>query len=36
MQQEEKLCNEVKTVRKFTYLDDMVNVVGRREVAVTD
>ena len=28
MEQEEKLCDEVETVRKFTYLDGRVSVGG--------
>ena len=35
MQQEEKLCDEVETVRDFTYLGDMVSVCGGCEAAVT-
>ena len=35
MDQEEKLCNEVKTVRKFRYVGDRVSDGGRCEAAVT-
>ena len=34
MEQEEKLCDEVETVREFTYLDDMVSAGGGCEAAV--
>ena len=33
MEQEEKLCDEMETVMKFTYLGDMVS--GGCEAAVT-
>ena len=36
MEQEEKLCDEVETVREFTYLGDRVSAGGGCEVAVTD
>ena len=36
VEQEEKLCDEVETVREFTYLGDRVSVVGGSEAAVTD
>ena len=32
---EEKLCNEVETVREFTYLDDRVRAGGVYEAALT-
>ena len=35
MEQEEKICNEVETVREFTYLGDRVSAGGRCEAAVT-
>ena len=35
MEQEEKLCDEVETVREFTYLSDRVNASGGCEAAVT-
>ena len=35
MEQEEKLCDEVKTVREFTYHGDRVSAVGGCEAAVT-
>ena len=35
MEQEVKLCDEVKTVREFTYPGDRVNAGGGCEVAVT-
>ena len=35
MQQEVKLCDEVKTVGEFTYLGDRVNSFGGSEAAVT-
>ena len=35
MEQEEKSCDEVETVREFTYLGDMVSAGGGCEVAVT-
>ena len=35
MEQEEKLCDEVKTVSEFTYLGEMVNAGGGCEAAVT-
>ena len=35
MEQEVKLCDEVETVRKFTYLGDRVSAGGGCEVAVT-
>ena len=35
MEQEEKLCDEVETVREFTYLDDRVSAGGGCETAVT-
>ena len=34
MEQEEKLCDEVETVKEFTYLGDRVSVVGGCESAV--
>ena len=36
MEQEEKLCDEVETVREFTYLGDRVSVNGGYEAAVTE
>ena len=33
--QEEKLCDEVETVREVTYLGDRVSAGGRCEAAVT-
>ena len=35
MEQEVKLCDELETVGKFTYLGDWVSVVGGCEAAVT-
>ena len=35
MEQEEKLCDEVETVREFTYLGDRVSASRRCEAAVT-
>ena len=35
MEQEEKLCGDVETVRKFTYLGDGVSEGGGCETAVT-
>ena len=35
MEQEEKRCDEVKTVGQFTYLGDRVSVGGGREAAVS-
>ena len=35
MEQEEKLCDEVKTVREFTYLGDRMSAGGGCEVVVT-
>ena len=35
MEQKEKLCDEVETVREFTYLGDMVSAGGGCEAAVT-
>ena len=35
MEQEEKLCNEVKTVRESTYFDNRVSAHGGYEAAVT-
>ena len=35
MEQEEKLCDEVETVREFTYLGDRVSAGGGCESAVT-
>ena len=35
MEQEEKLCDEVETVREFTYLVDRVSAGGGCEAAVT-
>ena len=35
MEQEERLCNEVETVREFTYLGDSVSVGRGCEAAVT-
>ena len=35
MEQEEKLCEEVKTVREFTYLGDMVSADGGCEAVTT-
>ena len=35
MEQEEKLCDEVDTVREITYLGDRVSVAGGCEAAVT-
>ena len=34
MEQEEKLCDEVETVRKFTYLGNRVSAGGGCEAAV--
>ena len=36
MEQEEKLCDEVETVREFTYLGDRVGAGGGCEAAVTE
>ena len=36
MDQEGVLCNEVKTVRDFTYLGDSVSAGGECETAFTD
>ena len=35
MEQEERLCDEVETVREFTYLGDRVSAGGGCEAAVT-
>ena len=35
VEQEEKLCGEMKTVREFTYLGDRVSAVGGYYAAVT-
>ena len=35
MEQEEKLCDDVETVREFTYLGDRVSAGGGCEAAVT-
>ena len=35
MEYDEKLCDDVETVREFTYLGDMVSAGGVCEVAVT-
>ena len=35
MEQEERLCNEVETVREFTYLGERVSADGGCEAAVT-
>ena len=35
MKQEEKVCDEVETVREFTYLGDRVSAGGGCEAAVT-
>ena len=35
VEQGKQLCDEVETVREFTYLDDRVSVDGGCEVAVT-
>ena len=35
MEQEEKLCDDVETVREFTYLGDSVTAGGGCEAAVT-
>ena len=35
MEQEKKLCDEVETVREFTYLGDRVSAGGGCEAAVT-
>ena len=35
MEQEETLCDEVETVKEFTYVGDMVSAGGGREAAVT-
>ena len=35
MEQEEKLCDEVETVREFNYLVDRVSAGGGCEAAVT-
>ena len=35
VEQEEKLCDEVETVREFTYLGDRVSAGGGCEAAVT-
>ena len=35
VEQEGKLCDEVETVREFTYLGDRVSTGGGGEVAVT-
>ena len=35
MEQEEKLCDEVQTVREFTYLGNRVSVNEGYKVAVT-
>ena len=34
MELEEKLCDEVETIREFTYIDDRVNASGGCEAAV--
>ena len=34
MEQEERLCDKVETVRQFTYLDDRVSAGGGCEAAV--
>ena len=36
MEQEERLCDGVETVRKFTYLDDRVSAGEGCNAAVTD
>ena len=35
VEQDERLCDEVETVRKFTYLSDMVSAGGDCDAAVT-
>ena len=35
MEQEEKLCDDVETVRQFTYLGDRMSAGGGCEAAVT-
>ena len=35
VEQEEKLCDEVETVKEFTYLGDWVSAVGGCEAVVT-
>ena len=35
MEQEVKLCDEVETVREFTYLGDRVSAGGEYDAAVT-
>ena len=35
MEQEEKLCDKVETVREFTYLGDLVSAGGGYKAAVT-
>ena len=35
VEQEEKVCDEVETVREFTYLGDSVSACGGCEAAVT-
>ena len=35
VEQEEKLCDEVKTIREFTYLGNNVNAGGGCEAVVT-
>ena len=35
MEQEERLCDEVETVRQFTYPGDRVSAVGGHEASVT-
>ena len=35
MEQEEKLCDEVETVKEFTYVGDRVSAGGGCEAAVT-
>ena len=35
MEQEENLCDEVETVREFTYFGDRVSAGGRCEASVT-
>ena len=35
MEQEQKLCDDMETVREFTYLDDRESEDGRCEAAVT-
>ena len=35
MEQEEKLCDEVEAVKKFTYFGDRVSAGGEGDIAVT-